>query len=72
MEYMRLEKINENSQRKYDLIGWLYGEQNYKTNYHYFCYDEWLLKDVLKTAGFDEIISQFGPEQQNLCIRGTK
>lgn len=69
-EYLRLDST-ENEERKYDLLGWLYGEQNYEANYHYFCYDQPLLVRVLEKAGL-KVESLFGPTQQNLCMRGMK
>jgi len=79
-EYMKwrtpqLQSSNiQNDQRGYDLIGWLYGEQNYPENYHFFTYDYWILSDILKEVGFKTVmfLQGFSVFSQNLGIVAIK
>ena len=68
-QYLQLPDIDKNPERKYHLIGWLYGEQNYPGNYHYFAYDWWLLSEFLLKAGFDRVEPLHDIHAQNLCVR---
>jgi predicted SAM-dependent methyltransferase len=68
-QYLHLPDIDKNPERKYHLLGWLYGEQNYPGNYHYFAYDWWLLSEFLLKAGFDRVEPLHDIHAQNLCVR---
>jgi len=68
-QYLQLPDIDKNPERKYHLLGWLYGEQNYEGNFHYFAYDLWLLTDFLKRAGFERVEPLHDLHAQNLCVR---
>ncbi len=68
-EYLKLPDIDKNPERKYHLLGWLYGEQNYDTNFHYFAYDWWLLGEMLIKTGFAKVDSLHDLHAQNLCVR---
>ncbi len=68
-QYLQLPDKEKNPERKYHLLGWLYGEQNYPGNYHYFAYDWWLLSEFLLKAGFERIDPIHDIHSQNLCVR---
>jgi Methyltransferase domain len=71
-EYMKLPNLAENSERKFNLVGWLYGGQDYDYNFHYFAYDWWLLSESLVKAGFSKVDLLSDVKAQNLCVRAMK
>ncbi len=71
-QYLNLPDIDKNPERKFHLIGWLYGGQDYDENYHYFAYDWWLLGDFLLKAGFGKVDLLSDLHAQNLCVRAFK
>lgn len=71
-EYLKLPDIDKNPERKYHLLGWLYGGQDYEYNFHYFAYDWWLLGEFLIKAGFFKVELLSDLHAQNLCARAMK
>lgn len=63
---------NMATSRKFNLLGWCYGEQDYEYNYHYFCYDPWLLKYFLEETGFARVESRFELDAQNIYLVAYK
>lgn len=71
-QYVNLPDIDKNTERKFNLIGWLYGGQEYEYNFHYFAYDWWILGEFLLKAGFSKVDLLSDLHAQNLCVRAFK
>jgi len=65
-EYMCLQ--DDDFDQKRSLFEWLYGEQDYEYNYHYACYDYWILEYFLREAGFNSVKLMLPIDYQNLRV----